>query len=436
MNAIGLALNLTNRFAGSRFADRLHLRKPAERLAYTVTRKGFQVALKGQKILQNKSRKKTNHANEPLRLSSPKSSQLFDLSLSDEQQMIRDNAVRLADSLRAQAETAAETRQPSEQLWQESDELGIGFFVLPERLEGMDMANASETWLLLTEELARGDMGLALALLSPVSSALCITRWGQPSLQNTWLTKLAETGRLQGAIAHQEKSLNSCLRQPDCSAKKKNSGYRLNGTKTLVPLARTAEFFLVTASINKSAGLFLVPRNSKGLTIVSVPAMGLHSADTGTLSLKNVTIPDDHYLNANDFDFDDWLARSQIAASALACGTAQAVLDYIIPYCNERKAFGEPVSHRQSVAFMIANIATELEGMKLLNNRAASRAERDMSFIREARLSHHLSSTKGMQIGTDGVQLLGGHGFVQEYPVERWYRDLRAIPLLTGSLIV
>lgn len=439
MNAIGLALNLTNRFAGSPTVGRLGLRKPAEKLAYILTKQGFTAVIKGQEALQKKRKKDSPKSSDQ---NTKPRSLLFDLSLTDEQEMIKDNAARLAESLRQSAESAAENRQPSEQLWQESDELGMGYFVLPDSLEGMNlegmgMANASETWQLVTEELARGDMGQALALLSPVSAALCITRWGQPSLQRTWLKKLEEEGRIQGTLAHREPGTAQGQSKPQCTAKKKSSGYRINGTKTLVALSRSAEFFLVSASLSdKEQGLFLVPANSKGLSVSQTPTMGLHSADIGTLTLKNVDIPKNHILNAGGFDFTHWLALSQTAASALACGTSQAVLDYTVPYCNEREAFGEPISHRQSVAFMIADIATELEGIRLLTTRAASRAERGENIVREARLAHHLASTKGMEIGTDGVQLLGGHGFIQEHPVERWYRDLRAAPLLTGSLIV
>jgi len=103
---------------------------------------------------------------------------------------------------------------------------------------------------------------------------------------------------------------------------------------------------------------------------------------------------------------------------------------------NSREAFGEPISHRQSVAFMVANIGIELEGMKLVTYRAASRASQGLPFAREVALARRLCAEQGMRIGTDGVQLLGGHGFVKEHPVERWYRDLRAIGVLEGAVLV
>ncbi|HCO64997.1 MAG TPA: butyryl-CoA dehydrogenase, partial [Alcanivorax sp.] len=109
-------------------------------------------------------------------------------------------------------------------------------------------------------------------------------------------------------------------------------------------------------------------------------------------------------------------------------------LDYVVPYCNERKAFGEPISHRQAVAFMVADIAIELDAMRMLTYRAVCRAEQGKPFQRETHLARTLVKDKAMQIGTDGVQLLGGHGFTHEYPVERWYRDLRAIGVVFGGL--
>jgi alkylation response protein AidB-like acyl-CoA dehydrogenase len=117
-------------------------------------------------------------------------------------------------------------------------------------------------------------------------------------------------------------------------------------------------------------------------------------------------------------------------------GTSQAVLDYVVPYVNERVAFGEPISHRQAVAFTVADIAVELNGMRLATYRAASRAEQGRSFRRELALARRLCADKGMAIGSNGVQLLGGHGFIKEHPVERWYRDLRACAVMEGALLV
>jgi len=133
-------------------------------------------------------------------------------------------------------------------------------------------------------------------------------------------------------------------------------------------------------------------------------------------------------------DYSAFIDYSKLAWCAMAVGCCQAVLDYVIPYANERTAFGEPVSHRQAVAFMIADIAIELESMRVLTQRACARADHGLDFHRETYLAHLLCMEKAMKIGSDGVQLLGGHGFTKEHPVERWYRDLRAIAVMQGGL--
>jgi alkylation response protein AidB-like acyl-CoA dehydrogenase len=134
--------------------------------------------------------------------------------------------------------------------------------------------------------------------------------------------------------------------------------------------------------------------------------------------------------------YAECVQRCRIAWSALAVGTAQAVLDYVIPYVNDRTAFGEPISNRQAVAFGVSNIGIETEGMRLATYRAASLADQGKDFGREAALARRICTDKGMQIGSEGVQLLGGHGYVKEHPVERWYRDLRAAGVMEGALLV
>jgi len=113
-------------------------------------------------------------------------------------------------------------------------------------------------------------------------------------------------------------------------------------------------------------------------------------------------------------------------------GTAQALLEHVTQYANERIAFGEPISHRQAVAFMVANIAIELDGMRLMVWRAAAQAEHGLGFHRQAHLAYINCAERMMQIGTDGVQILGGAGFLREYFEEMWYRNLRGLAVLEG----
>jgi alkylation response protein AidB-like acyl-CoA dehydrogenase len=183
--------------------------------------------------------------------------------------------------------------------------------------------------------------------------------------------------------------------------------------------------------------IFIVERSAAGLTVEPDPAMGLRAAGTGCLILRDVSLPASARLGGEaGCDYAELIALSRLAWGALAAGTAQAVLDYVIPYVNERQAFGEPVSHRQGVAFPVAEIGIELKGIRLAVLRAVARAEQGKSFAREAAVAQRLVARRGVQIGSAGVQLLGGHGFVKDHPVERWYRDLRGAGIMEGGVLL
>ena len=204
-------------------------------------------------------------------------------------------------------------------------------------------------------------------------------------------------------------------------------------------LSADAELFIVAAQLSGKPALFIVESSSAGLSVKADPSMGIRAAALGRVELKDVTVPLAARLgedDATDQDYSDAIALSRLGWAALAVGTSHAVLDYVIPYVKEREAFGEPIARRQSVAFMCANIAIELDGLRLVTWRGASRAEQGLPFAREAALARKLASDKGMQIGLDGVQLLGGHGYTKEHPVERWYRDLRAIGVAEGVVVL
>ena len=162
--------------------------------------------------------------------------------------------------------------------------------------------------------------------------------------------------------------------------------------------------------------------------------MGLKACATTRIRLRQVKVERDARLAGRGFDHRAFLDLSALGWCALAVGTCQAALDYVITYCNDRHAFGEPISHRQGVAFSIADMAIELEGMRLLLWRACARADRGLDFQEQAWRARLFCSEHAPRIGSAAVQLLGGHGFTQEHPVERWYRDLRAVGVLNGAM--
>ncbi len=207
-----------------------------------------------------------------------------------------------------------------------------------------------------------------------------------------------------------------------------------------MPAAADAELFIVAAQLNGKPALFIVESDTAGVTVKADRSMGIRAAGarpgrarTRCRCRCTARLGED---DASDADYSEAIALSRLGWAALAVGTSHAVLDYVIPYVKEREAFGEPIARRQAVAFMCANIAIELDGLRLITWRGAARAEQGLPFAREAALAKKLGTDKGMQIGLDGVQLLGGHGYTKEHPVERWYRDLRAVGVAEGVVVL
>lgn len=431
---IGIALSVLNRFAGSQAAETLGLRKPVERFAYQAARSGFAAA--GTVARQFKA---VRDLLQPERLPRPETPDRFDLTESEQQQMFRDTLRRFAeDVLRPAAADADVARNVPESVRRGFNELGITAFAVPEALGGAASEQSPLTNVLIAEELARGDMGLAVGLLAPIGVANALVRWGSATQQATYLPAFAEEEPPQASIALSEPRALFDPAALACRATRRADGFVLNGTKSLVPLGMRADFYLVAAQLDDAGPqVFIVRRDLPGVTVDEEPAMGMRAAGTCRVQFSDTPLTTGDLLGegTESFDYAAFVDLSRVLWCALAVGTGQAVLDYVIPYCNERIAFGEPISNRQSVAFMIANLAIELDGMRLLTLRAASRAEQGLPFHREAYLARTLCADKAMEIGTNGVQLLGGHGFVKEHPVERWYRDLRGSGLSEGGVL-
>jgi alkylation response protein AidB-like acyl-CoA dehydrogenase len=410
-DAIGFALSALNRLAGSSMLDRLGMRHTAERLAYRLTKGGFQVITTSARAF-----KSNNPSDKPQRLDAPgHTTGLFDLGITDEQRMIRDSVRAFAaEVLRENAEQSDAEQRTSDDVQSQARELGLNFFAVPEALGGAAAERSTVTSMLVAEELARGDMGQAVAVLAPMGVANALTRWGSAVQQDKYLSTFAGEDAPLATIAVCEPRPLFDPMTLRTTATRDGDDWLLSGEKSLVPLAAEAELFLVAAETGDGPAVFIIEGGSEGLSAGDDPAMGIRASGQRPLLLDKVRVP--------------------MAWCALAIGTAQAVLDYVVPYCNERKAFGEPISHRQAVAFMVADIAIELDAMRMLTYRAVCRAEQGKPFQRETHLARTLVKDKAMQIGTDGVQLLGGHGFTHEYPVERWYRDLRAIGVVFGGL--
>lgn len=432
--SMGLGLRALGKFAGSDLVDKLGIRKQSETVVYRATRDGFRAVGAANRTFKQVQ----GNGKKPVRLK-PSGSGVFDLTPTDEQQMLgeafRDFG---AERLRPNALKADEAASAPQELLAEAAELGLTMLGVPEELGGAVSDRSAVTTVLAAEALAHGDMGLAAAALAPAGVATALSLWGDAEQQGTYLPSLLDENVAVAALAvHEPRPLFDPF-ELETTARIDGADYVLSGVKSFVPRAAEAELLVVAANIpGHGPGLFLVETKSDGVLTKTAPGMGVRAAGFGEVLLQEVRVPARALLGDGSPNvYAEAIRRARLAWCALAVGTGKAVLDYVIPYVNERIAFGEPISHRQSVAFAVSNIAIELEGMRLTTLRAAARADADKSFAREVALARHLCSEKGAWIGSEGVQLLGGHGYIKEHPVERWYRDLRAVGVVEGALLV
>jgi alkylation response protein AidB-like acyl-CoA dehydrogenase len=434
---IGYLVAGLNRLAQSELLDRVGLRKQTEQAVFTTTSNGFKaMAAAGRQF-----KKAGNRGKQGKRVPGASSDGVFDLTPTEDEQMLVDVVSEYAaEALRPAAAEANEACAAPHEVLAASLEIGLPILGVPEELGGIAETRSAVAGTLVAEALAKGDMGLAVAVLSPGAVATALGLWGTDEQQQTYLpafTEPSEKGVPAASLALAEPAVLFDVLSPTTTATRQGNEIVLNGTKALVARGAEAELLIVGAALDGKPVLFLVESSTPGLTVEGDPAMGVRAAGLTTLRLDDVRVSADAILGGTDGStYTECVRLSRLAWCALAIGTGQAVLDYVTPYVKERQAFGEPIAHRQSVAFMVADIAIELQAMRLVTYKAASLVARGKDATREIALARKICADKGMRIGLDGVQLLGGHGFVKEHPVERWYRDLRAVGVMEGTVLV
>jgi alkylation response protein AidB-like acyl-CoA dehydrogenase len=429
--AVGAAMSVLNRLAGAPLLARLGIKDPVDRVVYGATKAGFTLA--------NRTFRATSTSSKPRRLPASGDTGVFDLTPTEDQRLIVETVREFAaEQLRPAAAVADDKCSSPPELLSTAADLGITLVGVPEALGGVATDRSTMTNVLVASALAEGDLGLALACLAPAAVSNALVLWGDEDQQATYLPAFVGDDVPAGALAIQEPRAMFDPFSLRTKAYRTAGGFVLDGVKSLVPRAAAGELFVVAADLEgRGPALFLVESSTAGVSAEAEPAMGLRAAATGRLVLSKVSVPSTALLCGGAAEaYAECVRLARLGWCALAVGTGEAVLSYVTGYVNDRVAFGEPVSHRQGVAFKVADIGTELDGMRLVTWRAASRAALGLPFAREVALARKLCADRGMAIGSDGVQLLGGHGYVKEHPVERWYRDLRAVGLMEGAVLV
>jgi alkylation response protein AidB-like acyl-CoA dehydrogenase len=361
----------------------------------------------------------------------------FDIAMSEEQQMTWDMLRKFAETeMRPIARDAEAAGRPSDELLGKMKDLDLISLGIPEAYGGMEIAQDATSQALALEALAYGDLSLAMSLSLPMLTAKIITEHGSEEQKKELLKQYSDGSMFHVGLGINNSSIMGNASNSTVSVDESGEELILNGIKTGIAFAEEATSFLISAtSESGETNLYVLDKDTEGLEITSKEFMGLKGLPLSEINLSNCKIKTSQKLGGHNYsiNFQELLDSSRIGMSAMALGVCQAILDYVVPYTNERVAFDEPISNRQSVAFLVADMAIEIEAMRLMVYKAAALKDIGADFHKQASLTHRFAAHHGMKIGTDGVQLLGGHGFTHEHPVELWYRNLRAIGIFEAG---
>jgi alkylation response protein AidB-like acyl-CoA dehydrogenase len=246
-----------------------------------------------------------------------------------------------------------------------------------------------------------------------------------------------------GAAALMEPRIDFDLPSMQTTAELDGENYVLNGKKCLVALAADAEVILVYAQTDAAAGAagvqaFLVDKGTAGMEIGEREKnMGLKALDTRTITFENCKVPKENKLGGDaGCDAEKLMNYTYVGLAAMAVGVSKAAFEYARDYAKEREAFGEPIASRQAIAFMLAEMAIEVDATRLLAWEAAWRLDKGLDANHEAYLAKQYAAEKALMITDRAVQVLGGHGYIREHPVELWLRNGRGFSTFEGLVSI
>lgn len=361
---------------------------------------------------------------------------MYSFEPSEEQKMLIDAASRYATSdLRKAAHDAEENKELPPALISKGWELGILQASIPETYGGFGERSAV-TGALAAEELAYGDLAGAMAVGTPGLFALPILLAGSEEQKKQYLPSIIEADWKPFTAALIEPTFDFDPNEMKTTAKVDGSDFILTGEKTFVPFADKAEAMIVYARLEDQTKAFIVPKGAAGLKVGQEREkfMGLNSVPFFKVTLDGVKVPKANLLPG---DFAPVLAASRVAVAAMAIGVAKAAFAYSRDYAKDRDVFGVKVGQKQAIAFMLAEMVTEIEAIRLLvweAGWAIDNKKEDAS--QKAYIAVTGAIDMAMMVTDRAVQILGGHGYIREHPVELWMRNGRGFATFTGLAMV
>lgn len=365
---------------------------------------------------------------------------MYSFEPSEEQKMLIEAVNRYAVSdLRAVAHEAEESRLFPQNVVEKGWDLGLLQASIPEAYGGFGERSAV-TGVLAAEEMAFGDLAGAIAIAAPGLLALPILLAGSEDQKKEYLPKVIEGNWHAYTGALIEYAFDFDPNQLGSTARRDGDDFLLDGEKAFVPFAREAEALLIYARLDGSTQGFIVPGKAAGLHIGEEreKLMGLNALPLYRIRLESVRIPGSSRLGGpGGHAFEPLLASMRVAAAGSAVGLARAAFEYARDYAKEREAFGVKIAQKQAVAFMLAEMATEIDAARMLAWEAAWKLDAGKAdAFKEAYLAVTGAADMVMMVTDRAVQILGGHGYIREHPVELWMRNGRGFATFTGLAMV
>jgi acyl-CoA dehydrogenase len=369
---------------------------------------------------------------------------MISFDLSEEQKMIKDMVADFAtNELRNIARDCDENGEVPEALVKKFHELSLLRNMLPEEFGGYGAERSVLSGAIVAEEMAWGDLSLAIHLLSPSLFALPVLEKGTEEQKKKYIPPFCTDECKAGTMAVMEPRMTFDPGHLFTTAVREENDYVINGEKCFTPLGGSADLFLIFAATAKGAGYpgvdgFIVEKGTSGLTVKEREKnMGLKALETNEITLQECRVPKENRLGGErPADFQKLINYCRIGLAAMAVGVARASFEYARDYAKERVAFGEPIASRQAIAFMLAEMAIEIDATRLMTWEAAWKMDRGDNATREAYLTKRYASDMALKVTDWGVQILGGHGYIREHPVELWFRNGRGFATLEGMVMI
>ncbi len=361
--------------------------------------------------------------------------------LTEEQTMIRDAARDYSQTRLAPTAAAREKAAVIEpEVIKELGELGfLGMTIDPDW--GGAGADYTSYALALTE-IAAGDASVA-TMVSVHNAPVCavLDRWASDEQKAKWLKPLAE-GQHIGSFALTEPQAGSDASNLKSKAVKTNTGYKVNGNKQFISSARIGKVTILFAMTDPEAGkkgmsAFITENNADGFSVVRVEdKLGQKASDSCALAFEDLEIDFDNRIGEEGQGYAialSSLESGRIGIAALATGMAQAAYEKALAYAQEREAFGKPIYDLQAVQFRLAEMATQLEAGRGLLLNAAAKKDRGEPCLKEACMAKLFCAEMAEKVTSEAIQTLGGYGYLQDYDVERIYRDQKVCRIYEGT---